>query len=671
VTNGAVHRPGASSNWTLALILLVYLVSQVSLLHKPGLQNDEAVFLVPSLELAQGKAISYGYSVTIFGTSYPTMLGDYTGNSLTLPVAATVRLFGFSLPLVRFLWVLAGAVTILFTFLVGRELFDARVGVAAALLLAVDPTFWMFTHVGAHASVTMTADVMISLFAWLVFLRGRRLRWCFVAAFFVGHGLYTKLAFVYFGLAYVIAFVWMWCRGRLGRDIVTARALGVAVAGLLLGGWPLVYNLRPGTLNALKRSLTGPQLRGEGNLDIGHNLVVRLNQTWSYLLEGRMPIDSIVAGVPVAHNVVMPYVFTGMLVFLGAAILWPRDRVFPKARIALVLLVFGLFQALSIFTPSSLNYGVYAFIPPFTALIVALGFCLMASLLSSLGPYRLGRVAVGGLALVALASTWTLADHWRVVSRTGGRGHWSSTVFQLSDFLMRHPERTPVALDWGLDQPVYVLSNLRVKPTTSYMPFTRDHGVLRLWNTGPPPEFREAMESLVYRPRHLYLVRNERRAGFKGRLAVLNEVVSEGGGELVQTHSITEPDGEEVIRVFEVRWRDGTPPRPTVDALPPDSPLRRQYPELTALHPPRALVGERFNRQPNGRAAIAVAGKRFTSDSVIYFGDDPLDTVYGGEGLLTAFVPDEFIARPGELHVSVKRGRFTSNTVILTIAPTP
>jgi hypothetical protein len=55
-------------------------------------EEDEAVFLVPSMELAHGREISYGYSVDPFGLHYITMLGGYTGNSLTLSVAVPVVL---------------------------------------------------------------------------------------------------------------------------------------------------------------------------------------------------------------------------------------------------------------------------------------------------------------------------------------------------------------------------------------------------------------------------------------------------------------------------------------------------------------------------------------------------------------------------------------------------
>jgi 4-amino-4-deoxy-L-arabinose transferase-like glycosyltransferase len=159
---------------TLILILLFFFISQLSILDKPGMQEDEGIMVVPSMELAHGKEISYGYSFNHFGIHYPTMIGSYTGNNLTIPVAILVRVFGFHLALVRLLWVIVSMGVMLLVFLIARELFNAWVGVIAFLLLAINPSFWMFSHVGAHAQTNMMLDIMGSLFFFLLFARTQR-----------------------------------------------------------------------------------------------------------------------------------------------------------------------------------------------------------------------------------------------------------------------------------------------------------------------------------------------------------------------------------------------------------------------------------------------------------------------------------------------------------------
>ena len=669
-----------TSNWarnrfqpiSLSVILSLYFIPQVLLIDKPGMQQDEAGFLIPSLELAHGKAISYGNSINLFGIHYPTMVGPYTGNSLTLPVALAVRIFGFDQSLVRLLWIIVGAGTILFTFLVCRELFNGCVGLLASLLLAVNPTFWMFNHVGAFASVSLTLDVMGSLFFFLYFFRTKRWIALFLAMLLTGHGLYTKLVFGYFLIAYLVAFGYLWIRGRLHRDVLNVRHLLVSTPAFILGAWPLLYTAATdrSTLAVLRTALMGTAVSGQSNLDVLTNFSIRLEQTRSYL-EGRFPIDQIVADIPVAYNRVMPYVFCGSLLFVLLVIFLRRQPVFGKEQITFPIVVVALFQCLTIFTPSTLNSGVFAFIPPFAAIILALAFYLLFDILNSRKNY-LGWIAVIGVLFLLYTESSALSYQYDAIRTTGGKGVWSSTTSQLTQYLLQNSDRNPVALDWGLDNPVYVLSNLQTKPSSSYFPFTTEKGSLRLWQNTPPAQFGEQMETLIYQPQNIYLARNDSYAQFKGRLDVLREIVESNGGELVKIHSVFESDGTEFIKVYAVSLPQGRRSISNVGGGPKDTSLRNDFPEITSLHPDRSVAGIKFNEQPNSQSAIAVVGKRFSRSSVIFFNDQPLETTFGSEELLTALVPDKFLNPAGEIKVSVVNlGRFESNTMILTIAPNP
>ena len=540
----------------LILILLFYLISHLYLLAKPGLQEDEANIVVPAMELAYGREITYGYSFNHFGVHYPTMVGFYTGNNLTLPVAFLVRVFGYHLRLVRLVWVLASMGVILLTFLVCRELFNETVGLIASFLLAINPSFWMFSHVGAHVQTNMMLDIMGSLFFFLLFSRTERRLYLFLGMFFLGHGLYTKLAFGYFLIAYLIAFVYLWLRGRLKKEFFSLPNLSISLAAFLLGVWPLLYfTVTTGApLQALKRAFTGKTVLGESNLAIGQNFLTRLRQLQDYLLAGGAPSDMILAGLPVRHNLLMPYVFWFSFVCLVALILWPGRRPFSKERLGFILLVICVYQGLIIFTPSTLNYAVFAFIPPYIAMTLALVIYLLYKLLSS-GRFRpLRWVPVLGLVLLGYSEISTLSSQYRAVSVTGGRAAWSSTIFQLTDYLQKHPKMRPIGLDWGLGWPVYVTSDLRVNPWSVYWSYTEEDGTPVLWPMTPPPEFSDLMSKLIHQPENVYLAKAEHLASFKGRLAALEKVTVENGAKLVKVAAFSEADGQEVILVYRVKW---------------------------------------------------------------------------------------------------------------------
>jgi hypothetical protein len=74
---------------------------------------------------------------------------------------------------------------------------------------------------------------------------------------------------------------------------------------------------------------------------------------------------------------------------------------------------------------------------------------------------------------------------------------------------------------------------------------------------------------------------------------------------------------------------------------------------LLALVPSEARVGEVFQRQPNGRAALAVLGTGFAASDVIYWDGHPLGAFFGNSRLLTATLPPELLEKPGDVEVTV------------------
>jgi hypothetical protein len=329
------------------------------------------------------------------------------------------------------------------------------------------------------------------------------------------------------------------------------------VIAFVLGVWPLLYfTISTGApLQALKRAFTGNTVLGESNLDIGRNFLIRLSQLREYLLTGGAPADMILLGLPVKHNNLMPYVFWLSFLFLVILILWPGQRYFSKERLAFIVLVICVYQVLIIFTPSNLNYGVFTFIPPYIAMTLALAFYLFFQILNSGRFHQWRWIAILGMILLGYSEINTLSSQYNEVSATGGRSAWSSTVFQLKDYLLEHPEMKPIGLDWGLGWPVYALSNLQVNPWSAYWSYTvEEDGTPILWAMAPPPEFSDLASKLIYQPENIYLAREEPFASFKGRVAALQAVAKANGAELVKIHSIPEADGQEFISIYKVTW---------------------------------------------------------------------------------------------------------------------
>jgi len=75
---------------------------------------------------------------------------------------------------------------------------------------------------------------------------------------------------------------------------------------------------------------------------------------------------------------------------------------------------------------------------------------------------------------------------------------------------------------------------------------------------------------------------------------------------------------------------------------------------ISRLHPAQARIGESINRQPDGSSAIAVVGTGFVRSDKVFWGGQPLKTVFGNGTTLTAEVPRTLLSQPGDVPISVK-----------------
>jgi hypothetical protein len=90
-------------------------------------------------------------------------------------------------------------------------------------------------------------------------------------------------------------------------------------------------------------------------------------------------------------------------------------------------------------------------------------------------------------------------------------------------------------------------------------------------------------------------------------------------------------------------------------------------PRILRLNPPEIAPGKRFNVQPDGQSAIAIACEHATPKTVVVWDAQPLQTAFGSPELLTAIVPQAPYAQPGEHHVHLESEAGKSNEVIFMV----
>jgi 4-amino-4-deoxy-L-arabinose transferase-like glycosyltransferase len=202
----------------------------------PGLFVDEAFTGYDAYSLSLTGRDMWGERLPIFFRSW----GDYNSGLyryLSVPWVATL---GLSAASVRAAAALAGVLTVLAAFILGRRLFSARVGLVAAALLAVSPWHLQFSRIAFRG---ILLPLLLTLAA-LAFIRAveKKGAWPLLAAGAFGLSLYTysparivvPLMLVVMLVLYRRELSWSW--PVVGASVVLLAVLSVPLASITLGG---------------------------------------------------------------------------------------------------------------------------------------------------------------------------------------------------------------------------------------------------------------------------------------------------------------------------------------------------------------------------------------------------------------------------------------------------
>lgn len=508
----------------LAAALALYAALSLYQINLPGLHYDEAFEAVPALQLLTGRPVTAfrNSGLAINGRLFPWMTQDYIGALNTYAAIPFIALLGPTPAALRVMCVLFGLATVWLAFALTRALTTSdRAGLAAALLLAMNPTFIFWSRQGIFVT-SITAPIgLAAALCWLRRLQTGKLRWSIAGAFLFGLGLYAKLLFVWLIAALAGAALLLNLSRLTGWQSlfrrVTLREILAAGAALLLGCAPLLaYNVQTaGTLlNITANAQTS--YYGVNNLAFGPNLLERLRQFGVFLNGSHLWY----LGEVITNNL-FPAVLGGVLV--GIVILATRSRRPAAApnpaavRAALFpFLVMGLVVLFSIQTVSALWVTHFALLMPWPAVALAAGLWYIRAAARPAPAARL--VAWTAVTLVVVSGFWSVARYHRALSRSGGLSTHSDAIYDLSNWLDTHSRGGQVvAMDWGLAAPVTYLTGGRVAP-------------LEIFGYGwaPTPDLPVQLEQFIHRPDTLYLWRSpdeiifDRSGEFKALYRPLN-----------------------------------------------------------------------------------------------------------------------------------------------------
>jgi hypothetical protein len=373
--SGERPRPAAAWWWALSLLLLVGFVGAVA----PEVRHDALAAHLP---------IAREFAVRGAIVAMPHNTASYLHlNADLLYAMAMLVVPGEMLP--KLLHFFAGAVACLLVYRAGARLWDPRVGLLAAAILAGTPLVWWL-------AATAYTDLWVTLFVAGVLNLvagdgGAGAGPAFAAGLLAGAAVGTKMPAVAVVAPLLAVLLWRIVASGAGR--ARWRALGALAAGVGIAGvywYSRAYVLTGNPLHPLFRELFGlPPLAGIGprGFGMGHGVVDLLLVPWRATLSPQRFVED--GGLGIVYLVLAPL---GLLAIA-------RRR--SPAWLAAVFVVAG---GVWFLTAQYLRF----FVPSLS----------LAALLAAAGVLAAGRRAVGATmalavaALVVVTTSWTTSGGW-------------------------------------------------------------------------------------------------------------------------------------------------------------------------------------------------------------------------------------------------------------------
>jgi len=528
------------------LALLLFLMLGGLRLTLPGLNYDEALDVVPAMQLLLDQPVETirGSGLHIAGRTFPLMVMDYKGVVHTYWALPFLGALGINVFALRLSCLFLSLLTLALTYRVARQSYGRWVAAATVWLLAVNPPFLFWSRQGVLWTTAMLTCGIGALAALGEWRRGGRVCGLYGGACLLGLGLSAKLAFLWFPVALAASGVLYRVAGhRLriagGEWKGTPGGYCLALLALLAGLSPLLlYNLQTGgTLDVVLRNLR-TSYYGVSNLAYLSNLRLR----WEHL---RVLLDGAsfwyLGGVH--RDPIFPLAFwTSTAVLLACALrsalarpgsAYPCRRLSPLLMMALMVLQSGA-------TVSGLWPEHYLLLLPFPQLTVALGLDLLRR-----RPHpRRPLVWLVPLALAVLVAGQLRVDllYHRDLARSGGFSAHSDANYKLARYL-EDKGRPVVAMDWGIKAPVQFLTQGRVNPVERFDFQDLD---------SPGADFATSLAPHLKARDTLYVFHAPEETVYKERREALEALVRQQGLALDEKRTIYDRSARPLFVVMEV-----------------------------------------------------------------------------------------------------------------------
>lgn len=427
--------------WFIAALLLAL---QLCFLAKPGIEEDEALFVAPFL-----RGASSLYEWRWGALHVPVMSMDYLGALKSWIYWPVFGLWHPGVWSMRLPACLLSVVTLLLFIDLARRVAGRRVALAAGVILATDAVFILINVFDMTVCLLLLATVA---FLWLL-QRGQ-----LGAAFFVaGLALWYKAIFLFPLAAMLLGFAVAYTSQV--RRWLTWRNLAVAAVGIGVGCAPLIaFNLaRRGATFQASQDLPGVAV-GEKLVMLQHTLDGRAFEHYMFrstpdekiALAGSSMADVVVGWYRESHFGPGSALLPLLLLSLLALPFLKRSSLFPALVVSWVA-AGAAYAAMLFFRDAGAGPHHTVLLDPAPPFIVAASVAALAE------RWRSGRSAALLVLCVAVAGSnlWLLSRYWQAARANGFSVYWTDGVENLANVL--RAQSLPVAsLEWGTHNGVQI-----------------------------------------------------------------------------------------------------------------------------------------------------------------------------------------------------------------------
>ena len=504
----------------LSLIFIIFLVLQVNQLIIPAPNDEETIDAEITIRLLQ--KVSNYIEESQFGIinflldrfkffiesgilPFETMAGFYHGalqSYLMLPFFICFDNHAISL---RIYEVFVGLLIILATYFMTKEFFDRKTAYFATILLTLNFTFILGTtkYGIAYGSITQVIT-LLSLLFFLRFYRKRNFMYLYLSFFLLGLGVSVRSYFLWVIVA--LLFESIIFRKELFKIFFLKYSkayslllhFAIVIIFFCLGAFLIIYHNISSDFETVKYAIDHFKITPSGvnNLYYFQNLFLRIKQ-FIFLLAGEL--EYAVQIHSYSRNYLFPFMF-------GICFLWliyfcintefakmPCIYINKKKVLFFISLFLSIF-VLSASTLSMLRRNHLMILYPLIQILIAI------AIVSFIQFFKSKIVKTIFLTICSLAVIWDLVLFFEIRSdfiKTGGRGLYSDSIYQLADFLKIQSTLNIYTFNPGMKSILTVLTkNTKTINWTkiSSLDMDRDTGIVKL----PPNAFDEKNNLYIF-----------------------------------------------------------------------------------------------------------------------------------------------------------------------------